>query len=258
MDAFAMDGERVLVTGASSGLGAGFARRLARSGAAVALAARRLDALSALAAEIEAAGGRAAAVRMDVSDPASVIDGVAEAEAALGGLTGLVNNAGVAAGAAALDTDADTWTRTMRVNVDGAFWTAQAVARGMAARRAAGGSGGAIVNIASILGRRVSAGVAAYAVSKAAVEQMTRALALEWAKHDIRVNALAPGYFPTDINAGFLASEGGEAMRQRIPMRRFGAEGELDGPLLLLLSKAGAYMTGETLAVDGGHLVSGL
>lgn len=250
-----LTGRRVLVTGASSGLGAHFARTVAAAGAAVAIAARRRDRLEALAEAIRAEGGQAHPIEMDVADAASARAGVAAAAASLDGLDGLVNNAGVARGGAALDLSEDAWRGTIDVNLDGVFWVAQAAARAMIESRAPG----AVVNVASILGVRVSKGVAAYCASKAAVDHLTRALALEWAKHDIRVNALAPGYVPTDINRDYLEGPGGEEMRQRVPLRRFGRVQDLDGPLLLLLSNdAGAYLTGATIPVDGGHLVSPL
>jgi NAD(P)-dependent dehydrogenase (short-subunit alcohol dehydrogenase family) len=237
----------VLVTGASSGLGAHMAAELARGGARVAAAARRVDALEALA---EVAKGQITPIEIDVSDPASVERAVAEAATAMGGLNGLVNNAGVAWGGRAIEMPDADWQRVIDVNLTGVFRVAQAAARVMA-----GQGGGTIVNIASILGFSTGTGVAAYATSKAAVVHLTRSLALEWARHNIRVNAIAPGYFPTEMNDDFLASPEGDALRKGIPMRRFGRYEDLNGPLELLLSEKGAYITGVTLPVDGGHLV---
>ena len=243
-----------LVTGASSGLGRHFAGVLAAAGARVALAARRRESLDAAVAEIEAAGGRAVAVPLDVTDAASVRNGVREAASALGGLDILVNNAGTTVSKAALDHGEDDWDRVIDTNLKGAFLTAQEAARVMKER----GRGGSIVNIASILGLRVAGHVAAYAASKAGLVQLTQALALEWARHGIRVNALAPGYMETDLNRDFLATDAGQALIRRVPQRRLGRLADLDGPLLLLCSDASAYMTGAVVPVDGGHLVSTL
>lgn len=249
-------GKRVLVTGASSGLGAHMAGWLAGRGARVAAAARRVEALESLAARSE---GRMVAVAMDVSRPESVREGVAEAAAALGGLDGLVNNAGTAWSGRSMEMPDEEWQRLIDTNLSGVFRVAQAAARTMTDRAITdgekGGQGGAIVNIASILGLGTGMGLAAYATSKAGVAHLTRNLAMEWARHGIRVNALAPGYFPTDMNRDFLESAEGEKLRKRIPMGRFGRYDDLEGPLELLLGDAGTYITGVTLPVDGGHLV---
>ncbi|CAO3374191.1 SDR family NAD(P)-dependent oxidoreductase [Azospirillum argentinense] len=243
-----------LVTGASAGLGRHFAGALAAAGARVALAARRRESLDAAVAEIEAAGGQAIAVPLDVTDATSVRNGVREAAGALGGLDILVNNAGATVAKPALDYAEEEWDRVIDTNLKGAFLTAQETARVMREQ----GRGGSIVNIASILGLRVAGHVVAYTASKAGLVQMTQALALEWARYGIRVNALAPGYMETDLNRDFLATDAGQALVRRVPQRRLGRLSDLDGPLLLLCSDASAYMTGAVVPVDGGHLVSTL
>lgn len=245
-----LDGKRVLVTGASSGLGAHFAGVLARAGAHVVLAARREAALAKVAAAIVAAGGACSTVRLDVADPASIA-GIADD---LAKLDVLVNNAGIAREAPALDQSEADWDAVVDTNLKGLFLLSQATAKAMRAR----GGGGSIVNIASILGLRQGSHVLPYAVSKAGVIQLTKTLALEVARHGIRVNAIAPGYFQTEINADFWSTEGGQAMIRRIPQRRLGRLEQLDGSLLLLASDASAYMTGSVITVDGGHMVSGL
>lgn len=249
MDLFRLDGTVALVTGASGALGAHFCRVLAGAGARVACAARRPEAVAALAAEI---GGMA--VALDVTDDASIDTALAEVTAALGAPTLLVNNAGIAATQTFLDHAPDAWDQVMDVDLRGAFRVAQATARGMVSA----GQGGAIINIASILGSRVIAGVASYAAAKAGLLHLTRAMAVELARHRIRVNALAPGYIETDINRAFFESEAGQAMIKRIPQRRLGTVDDLTGPLLLLSSKAGAHMTGSVVTVDGGHSVNSL
>lgn len=251
---FNLQAKHVLVTGASSGLGRHFAGFLASAGAKVTLAARREGALAQTVEGIRAANGQAQSVVMDVTDAGGIGRAFERAEEGFGPVAVLVNNAGVTATRAALDLDEASWDQVIDTNLKGVWLTAQEAARRMVRH----GAGGSIVNIASILGLRVAGGVAPYAVSKAGVVQMTKALALEWARHGIRVNALAPGYIETELNSDFFASDAGKALIKRIPQRRLGKAGELDGALLLLASDAGSYMTGSVIAVDGGHLVSGL
>lgn len=249
-----LDGDVALVTGASSGLGAHFAAVLARAGASVVVMARREDRLQALVSAIADAGGRAAAVAVDVTDAASVRAGVARAAQAFGEARILVNCAGQTVTRPALEQTEEDWDSVLDLNLKGAWLMATEVGR----RMQASGRGGRIVNIASILGERVAGGVAPYAISKAGVVQLTKAMALELARHGIAVNALLPGYVKTDLNRDFLESEPGEKLRMRIPSRQFSELSDLDGPLLLLASTAGRAMTGACVAVDRGHLVSGL
>ena len=243
-----LDGKTALVTGASSGLGLHFARVLAARGASVVLAARRRETLEEARAGI---GGATRAVALDVTDP----DSIEAAFAEIGDAPDiLVNNAGVTTDTPALAMDAATWDRVVDTNLKGAFLVAQAEAKAL---RAAG-KGGVIVNVASITGLRPAGNLSAYAASKAGLIHLTKTLALEWARHGIRVNALCPGYIETDLNRDFFASEAGQALVKRIPQRRLGRLEDLDGALLLLASDAGRYITGASLAVDGGHLVSSL
>jgi NAD(P)-dependent dehydrogenase (short-subunit alcohol dehydrogenase family) len=242
-----MAGERVLVTGASKGLGRHFATVLAASGASVGLTARSVDQLDTLRAEIRAAGGTAVVARMDVADPADITAAVDSIDQQLGGVTVLINNAGVAVSKPALKQDDADLDLVIDVNLKGVFRVATAVAKRMATRQ-----GGRIVNIASVLGEATIGNVAPYAASKAGVIQLTKVLALEWARHNIRVNALAPGYLETEMNAAFFATEAGQALLKRVAQRRLGRLEDLDGPLLLLASKASDYMTGSVLRVDGG------
>jgi len=251
-DLFSLKGRVALVTGASSGFGRHFAHVLAGAGAKVALAARRVDVLGKLEAQIRAGGGQAAALAMDVTDRASVAKAVAAAEEALGPITILVNNAGVPSSAYFTRTSEEEWRAVMAVNLDGVFRVGQEAAR----RMAANGAGGSIINIASILGMGSIKTLSTYSATKAAVISLTKSMALELARDRIRVNALAPGYFATEFNDAYLASEAGKRMMAHVPMGRAGAVEELDGPLLLLASDAGAFMTGSVVTVDGGHLLA--
>jgi len=249
LQSFDLSGKAAIVTGASSGLGRHAARSLAAAGAKVALAARRLEPLVELEKQIAARDGRAIPLRLDVTDPASVADCVKAAETELGPISILVNNAGIGDSKPALEVSEADWDGVVDTNLKGAWLMAQAVAEHMTRL----GHGGSIVNIASILGLAGSGQVAPYCASKGGLVNLTRALAVEWARHGIRVNALAPGYIETDINRGFLNSASGEALRQRVPLRRFGNADDLDGALLLLASDAGRYITGSVLVVDGGQ-----
>ncbi len=251
-DMFNLAGRVALVTGASSGLGQQFARALADNGAAVALVARRADRLEAFKAELEKSGAKVIALTGDVNNRDDMIRVFDAAEKALGTVTVLVNNAGVAQKSVrATDVTPEEWRRVLSTDLDAVFYWAQEAAR----RMVAAGKKGSIINIASVLGLGVSRGVASYAVAKAAVIQTTKALAVELAFKGVRVNAIAPGWFVTEINDKYLESEAGIAMKRDIPMGRFGNAGDLDGALLLLASDAGAYMTGATIVVDGGQVV---
>src|SRR5947209_13098928 len=232
---FNISGQVALVTGASSGLGLRFAEVLAQNGAAVVLVARRRDRLAALKARIEDSGGRALALEADVVDRGAMASAFEEAEKAFGCVTILVNNAGIAPAARALELSAEEWRQVLATNLDAVFFWAQEAAR----RMLAAGQRGSIVNIASVLGFGVAKGTAAYAVSKAGVIQLTKVLALELAFKGVRVNAIAPGWIVTDINRDFLMSEEGSAISREIPVGRFGQERDLDGALLLLVSDAG-------------------
>lgn len=252
---FRLDGRRALVTGASSGLGLHFAGVLAAAGAEVVLAARRADKLAAEVERLRASGARAHAVSMDVTDAASVNVAVAEAEQLAGGVIDiLVNNAGISGENFFLKVEEAEWDAVIDTNLKGAYLVARAVARQLADSK----TPGSIINIASILGLRVGGSVSPYCASKAGLIHLTKAMAFELARNRIRVNAIAPGYIETDFNRAFFESDVAQKMIARIPFRRLGTKSELDGPLLLLASEAGSYMSGSVIEVDGGHLCSTL
>ena len=250
-DMFSLKGRVALVTGASSGLGTQFARALADNGAVVALVARRVDRLTSLKDEIEGKGGRALAIEADVTDRAAMARAFDAAEKAFGTVTILVNNAGIAHSGRAVEMPPEEWRRVLSTNLDAVFFWAQEAAR----RILAANKQGAIVNIASVLGLAVSKGAVAYAAAKAGVVQVTKALAVELAFKGVRVNAIAPGWFVTEMNDEYLTGEAGAAIKREIPMGRFGSPGDLDGALLLLVSDAGSYITGATIVVDGGQVI---
>ncbi len=250
-DLFDLDGKVALVTGASQGLGKRFATVLAERGAKVALAARQVERLDSLKVQIEQDGGTAGAVRLDVTDAASIEACFVQVEKDLGPIDILVNNAGVAVSKSVLEQTEADWDKVVGTNLKGAFFVAQAAARRMVER----GEGGAIVNIASVLALEVIGHLAPYAASKGGIWQVTKTMALELARHDIRVNALAPGYIETDINRDFLQGQTGQQMVKKIPKRRFGEPEDLDGALLLLASNAGRYITGSVIVVDGGFML---
>jgi 3-oxoacyl-[acyl-carrier protein] reductase len=251
-DIFDLTGKVALVTGASSGLGARFAECLAENGAAVALVARRADRLAALQSKIAEAGGRAIAVEADVCDRTAMRSAFDAAEKSFGTVTILVNNAGVAHAGRAVELSEEEWRRVLSTDLDAVFFWAQEAAR----RMLAAGKHGAIVNIASVLGFGVDKGVVAYAAAKAGVIQITKALALELSFKGIRVNAIAPGWIVTEMNRDYLASDRGAGLKRDIPIGRFGEPRDLDGPLLLLVSDAGRFVSGTTVVADGGQMVA--
>ncbi|MCZ6523884.1 MAG: glucose 1-dehydrogenase [Alphaproteobacteria bacterium] len=248
--AYRLEGEVALVTGASSGLGRRFALTLARAGARVAIAARRIRRLEELAAEIEGFDGRALPIELDVTDPENVRQAVTAAETELGPITILINNSGISIEKRVTDYDEADYDRIMDTNAKGAFFVAQEVGRHMIAH----GRAGRIVNIASVAAFDAMPGLAIYAMSKAAVAQMTRAMAREWLRYDINVNAICPGYIATEMNTEYFESELGQKLIARLPRRRIGSPEDLDGLILLLASEASRFMTGSIIAIDDGQM----
>ncbi|CAA0090211.1 2-dehydro-3-deoxy-D-gluconate 5-dehydrogenase [Zhongshania aliphaticivorans] len=249
-----LSGQIALVTGASSGLGAHFATVLAQFGATVVAAARRTERLEALVNNITQAGGKAIAVAMDVNDSESVKAAFNTAQAQVGSVSILINNAGVAEPSRFVDSTEDNWDFTVDTNLK-AVWR---VSREASERMIRSQVAGSIINIASILGLQPSANNALYATAKAGVVQLTKNSAQELWRHNIRVNALCPGYFETEINADFFKSDKGAQYLNKIPPRRLGQMDELTMPLLMLASSAGSFVTGVALPVDGGHLLQSL
>jgi NAD(P)-dependent dehydrogenase (short-subunit alcohol dehydrogenase family) len=251
---FLLEGKVALVTGASSGFGLHFAPVLARAGAKVVLAARRTDLIQAAADSINANGGKALAVTMDVTSSKGIAVALDQVEQNFGVVTVVINNAGITIPKLLLDLSDADWTNVIDTNLNGVAYVTRETAR----RMIAAGTGGSIVNIASILAERVQKALTNYAASKAAVVQFTKTAALELAQHNIRVNALCPGYFQTALNRDWFKTKEGQALIKRIPQRRTGDLDELNGPLLLLASDAGSLMTGAAVTVDGGHVLSDL
>jgi NAD(P)-dependent dehydrogenase (short-subunit alcohol dehydrogenase family) len=250
---FDLDGRVALVTGASSGLGAAFARALAASGAKVVLAARRTGRLEALRREIESSGGEAFAVAMDVADEASTKTAYDAAERAFGPVDSVIANAGTASEGAALDLPADEFERVVDVNLKGVFLTVREGARRMIAAGAPERRHGRIVIISSITASSVSPGASVYSATKAAVLQMGRVLARDWARKGVNVNMILPGYIATELNAEFLASEAGEKLRNKFPRQRLLVEDDLLPSLLYLSSDASGAVTGSAFTVDDGQ-----
>lgn len=246
-----LDKKIALITGASSGLGHHFAKTLVREGAIVCIIARRKSLLNNLVKEIKSCGGEALAITADITSYREIKQALKVLENKIGAPHILINNAGVAGAGLSLNTSEKEWDRVINTNLKGTWAVAQEVARKMADANI----NGTIINIASVLAFGVAPGVAPYAISKAGIVHMTKALALEWARYGIRVNALAPGYISTDLNKKWLKSKDGKKMIKALPQRRCGVPRDLDGPLLLLASNKSSYMTGVTIPIDGGYLI---
>ncbi|MGB3811028.1 MAG: SDR family NAD(P)-dependent oxidoreductase [Parvibaculum sp.] len=249
LPSFDLTGKVALVTGATSGLGRRFALLLAKAGAAVAITGRRVDRLDTLKAEIEAMGGKALPIALDVTDPASIKACVKAAEQGLGPVGILVNNAGMNVQALPHEVTPEGYDTMFDTNVRGAFFMAQAVGNRMIAR----GEGGRIINIASIGAFTQLPGLTIYCMTKAAVAMMTKSLAKEWARKQINVNAMCPGFIETELNSEWFQSEGGQKQIKTWPRRRLGVESDLDGTLLLLASDHSRFITGSLFTADDGQ-----
>ncbi len=251
-----LSGRVALVTGASGGLGAQFAKTLSRAGAAVILASRRMDKLKDLRAFIEAEGGAAHVVELDVTDHDSIKSAVAHAETEVGPIDILINNSGVSTTQRLQDVAEADYDFIFNTNVKGAFFVAQEVGKRMLARSrgtAPGGFAGArIINIASMAGLRVLPQIGVYCMSKAAVVQMTKAMAVEWGKYGINVNAICPGYIDTEINHHHWETEQGKKLVQMLPRKRIGKPEDLDALLVMLASPQSHFVNGAVIAADDG------
>jgi NAD(P)-dependent dehydrogenase (short-subunit alcohol dehydrogenase family) len=251
-----LSGRVAFVTGASSGLGEQFARTLSRAGAGVVLAARRIERLKTLRAELESEGGDAHVVALDVTDLDSIKSAVAHAETEMGTIDILVNNSGVSTTQKLVDVTPADFDYMMNTNTRGAFFVAQEVAKRMIARSrgAAPGTftGGRIVNVASMAGLRVLSQIGVYAMSKAAVIHMTRAMALEWGKFGINANALCPGYIDTEINHHHWQTEAGQKLINLMPRKRVGKPADLDAALMMLCANESGFINGAVLSADDG------
>lgn len=254
---FDLSGRTAFVTGASSGLGARFAKVLAANGARVVLASRRVERMKELRAEIAAEGGSAHVVALDVTDPVSIRAAVAHAETEAGPIDILINNSGVSTTQRLVDVTEADFDFVFGTNVRGAFFVGQEVAKRMIARakgspQAAARAAGRVVNIASMAGLKVLPQIGVYCMSKAAVVQMTKAMALEWGRFGINVNAICPGYIRTEINDAHWETEAGQKLIQMLPRRRVGAPEDLDGLLLLLCADQSHFINGAVIAADDG------
>ena len=249
-----LSGQVALITGTTSGLGRRFAWLLGKAGAKVALTGRRIDRLGDLKAKLDGAGISTESLALDITQEEDIVHVVSEVEDKLGPITTLINNAGMNNEGLAIDISADDFDQLMATNVRGPFLMAREVARKMIAA----GRGGQIINIASVGAFAVLPGLTPYCTSKAAVAHMTKALAREWARANIQVNAVCPGYIETEINTDWFASEGGQRQVRRFPRRRLGNESDLDGMMLLLADPASRFITGSVLTVDDGQSLAGV